>query len=229
MNAKVREGNRSAADPAVNSGRTASELHKPTLRPYVSTLRDIGACAVRRLTAGVAVVLALVLAGCGGSDDDKKTTTSSSRPGTSTTTDSTATTATTAPAATTAAGSATTAATTATTAATDGSPSDTTASTARPAASVVVTLYAQKGEIPPGETQPLEAPAWKATGVGWDPGHVDMIVKRTDGPSVVLDVGAEADGDSRFERIFVVLEVEPGTYAAIASQGGKQAQGSFAL
>ena len=94
---------------------------------------------------------------------------------------------------------------------------------------MVVTLYPQKGEIPPGQTQPLEAPAWKATGVGWDPGHVGLIVKRTDGPSVVLDVGAEADADGRFEQTFVVLEVEPGTYAAIATQGGKRAQGSFAL
>jgi hypothetical protein len=211
----------------VNIGRTTGELDGPMARPYVSTLRCIGARAGRRLAASLVVVLALAggLAGCGGSDDDKTTTTSSSVPGGSTsTTDSTATTATTVLTGTTRAGSANTGATTATTA---GAPPGTSAAPQAP--SVVVTLFAQKGEIPPGQTQPLDAPAWKATGVGWDPGHVDLIVKRSDGPSVVLSIGAEADGDGRFEQTFVVLDVKPGTYAAIASQGGKRAEGSFVL
>ena len=94
---------------------------------------------------------------------------------------------------------------------------------------MTVALYLQKGEIPPGQTQPLEAPAWRATGVGWDPGAVGLIVRRTDGPSVTLDVGAQAGADGRFEQTFVVLEVNPGTYAAIATQGDKRAEGSFVL
>lgn len=185
---------------------------------------------MRRLTAGVAVALAigLGLAGCGGSDDDDKTTTTSSSlpTGTTSTTDPTATTATTASTGTTAAGSATTRAPAATT---PGAPAATSGSTARPAPSVVVTLFLQKGEIPPGQTQPLEAPAWKAVGVGWDPGHVGLVVKRTDGPSVVLDIGAEADAGGRFEQTFVVLDVQPGTYAAIVTQGANRAEGSFSL
>ena len=101
--------------------------------------------------------------------------------------------------------------------------------TVKPAPAVSVALYLQKGEIPPGQTQPLEAPAWRATGVGWDPGGVGLIVKRTDGPSVTLNVGANADADGRFEQTFVVLDVQPGTYAAIATQGDKRAEGSFVL
>jgi hypothetical protein len=174
----------------------------------------------------VALALVLGLAACGGSDDDKKTTTTSLPAGSTSTTDSTATTATTASTATTRAGSGGTGATTATTAAgTPGPP----APTVRPAPSVTVALYLQKGEIPPGQTQPLEAPAWRATGVGWDPGPVGLIVKRSDGPSVVLNIGAQADGDGRFEQTFVALDVEPGTYVAVATQGDKRAEGSFVL
>ena len=199
-------------------------------RPEVTTLPLIGACALRRQTAvfGVALALVLGLAACGGSDDDKKTTTTSlprldvdhrldrhhgddlfdgdddgglgGHRG-------------------------------------DdrldrprhpGTPAPT-PPTVKPAPSVTVALYLQKGEIPPGQTQPLEAPAWRATGVGWDPGAVGLIVKRTDGPSVTLNVGASADADGRFEQTFVVLEVKPGTYAAIATQGDKRAEGSFVL
>lgn len=169
------------------------------------------------------------MAVCGGSDDDDKTTTTSVPAGSTSTTDSTATTATTASTATTRAGAGGTGATSASTAAgTPGTPAPT-APTVKPAPSVTVSLYAQKGEIPPGRTEPLEAPAWRATGLGWDPGAVGLIVRRTDGPSVTLDVGAQADADGRFEQTFVVLEVRPGTYAAIATQGDKRAEGSFVL
>jgi hypothetical protein len=176
---------------------------------------------------GMAAAIASGLVACGGSGD-KTTTTSSSAPAeTTSTTDSTAVTATTAGTGTTAAGSATTHAGTGSTAAsTPGTPAPT---ALRPAPSVVVTLYAQKGEVPPGRTEPLEAPAWKATGGGWDPGPVGLVVKRTDGPSVVLDIGAQADAGGRFEQTFVLLEVRPGTYAATATQGDKRAEGSFVL
>ncbi len=218
----------------VNGGRTADELPRaqwrPELRTAVTTLPLIGACALRRKTAvfGVAVALVVAMGACGGSDDDKKTTTTG-LPGSTSTTDSTATTATTISTATTVAGSSGTGATTASTApGTPGTPGPT-SPTVKPSPSVTVALYLQKGEIPPGQTQPLEAPAWRATGVGWDPGSVGLIVKRTDGPSVTLNVGANADADGRFEQTFVVLEVEPGTYAAIATQGDKRAEGSFIL
>ena len=176
----------------------------------------------------MAVALVVALGACGGSDDDEKTTTTSLPGGSTSTTDSTATTATTISTATTTAGSAGTGATASTAPGTPGTPAPT-SPTVKPAPAVTVALYLQKGEIPPGQTQPLEAPAWRATGVGWDPGSVGLIVKRTDGPSVTLNVGANADADGRFEQTFVVLEVEPGTYAAIATQGDKRAEGSFVL
>ncbi len=202
-------------------------MWRPCPRPGVTTLPLIGACALRRQTAafGVALALVLGLAACGGSDDDKKTTTTSLPAGSTSTTDSTATTATTASTATTAGAGATTAPTAP---GTPGTPAPT-PPTVKPAPAVTVALYLQKGEIPPGQTQPLEAPAWRATGVGWNPGAVGLIVKRTNGPSVTLNVGANADADGRFEQTFVVLEVQPGTYAAIATQGDKRAEGSFVL
>ena len=174
----------------------------------------------------MALALVLGLAACGGSDDDKKTTTTSLPAGSTSTTDPTATTATTASTATTAARPARRPPRPPR--ARRGTPAPT-PPTVKPAPAVTVTLYLQKGEIPPGQTQPLEAPAWRATGVGWDPGPVGLIVKRTNGPSVMLNVGANADADGRFEQTFVVLEVQPGTYAAIATQGDKRAEGSFVL
>lgn len=172
--------------------------------------------------------LALGSSACGWSGDDDgptSTTTSSSRPPAATTStiaaEGAATTTVTvaAPA---------TAATQATTATTAGSTPGTPA-TSKPAPAMTVTLYARKGEVPPGQTAPLDAPAWRATGVGWEPGHVDLVVKRSDGPSVVLDIGAQADDAGRFEQTFVVLDVDPGTYVATASQGANRAESSFVL
>lgn len=100
----------------------------------------------------------------------------------------------------------------------------------RPGPRMQVSLYAQAGEVPPGRVAQLEAPAWKATGSGWDRGDVDLFIRRAGGEGAVLDVGASADSSGRWEQTFVLPSDAPaGSYLAVASQGSLHAEGSFVL
>ena len=100
----------------------------------------------------------------------------------------------------------------------------------RPAPTVRVSLYAQAGEVPPGRVYPLDAPAWKATGTGWDAGDVDVFVKRAGGEGAVLDVGAQADTSGAWMQTFVLpTDAPPGSYVLVASQGALRAEAGFVL
>jgi hypothetical protein len=109
-------------------------------------------------------------------------------------------------------------------------PPTTTRRPVRPAATVRVSLYARAGEVPPGRVDPLDAPAWKATGAGWDGGHVDVFVKRAGGEGAVLDVGARADASGAWMQTFVLpTDAPPGSYVVVASQGALRAEASLVL
>ena len=100
----------------------------------------------------------------------------------------------------------------------------------RPSPAVRVSLYAQAGEVPPGRVDPLDAPAWKATGTGWDAGDVDVFVKRAGGEGAVLDVGARADASGAWMQTFVLpTDAPPGSYVVVASQGALRAEAGLVL
>jgi hypothetical protein len=109
-------------------------------------------------------------------------------------------------------------------------PRTTTRRPVRAAPTVRVSLYARAGEVPPGRVVPLDAPAWKATGAGWDGGHVDVFVKRAGGEGAVLDVGARADASGAWIQTFVLpTDSPPGSYVVVASQGALHAEASLVL
>jgi hypothetical protein len=94
---------------------------------------------------------------------------------------------------------------------------------ARP--TVRVSLFAEAGETPPGRVQPLDSPAWKATGAGWRPGDVDLAIRRAG--ETVLAARGRAVASGNWELTFVLAR--PGTYVAVASEGPLSAEISFVV
>jgi hypothetical protein len=93
-----------------------------------------------------------------------------------------------------------------------------------------MSLYAAAGDVPPGRIDPLEAPAWKATGSGWAPGDVDVSVRRSAGDVAVLEMGARADASRRWDVTFVLpSDALSGPYVAVASQGRLVEEASFVV
>ena len=101
--------------------------------------------------------------------------------------------------------------------------------TTRPAPTLDVVLYAKAGQVPPGRVGRLDAPAWKATGSGWDAGDVELVVRPAAGGEAVLSADGRAGESGTWEQIFVLTGAKPGTYVAVASQGSRQAESSFVL
>lgn len=97
---------------------------------------------------------------------------------------------------------------------------------ARP--TVQVSMLAKAGETAPGRVQPLDAPAWKATGSGWREGDVTLEIRRPGEAELVAGVPGRADRSGRWEQTFVLpVPASPGTYVAVASQGRLSAEASF--
>ena len=108
------------------------------------------------------------------------------------------------------------------------------ATTAEPESSsgtaiVRVVQYAKAGERPPGRTSPLDHPGWRATGSGWKPGDVDLVIRASGGTTTVLEVGARAGDGGAWDQTFVLTGAAPGPYVAVATQGLLRAEATFDL
>ena len=101
---------------------------------------------------------------------------------------------------------------------------------ARSNPTVSVSLHAAAGDVPPGRIDPLEAPAWKASGSGWAPGDVDVSVRRSKGDGALLEMRARADASGRWDVTFVLpSDALSGSYVVVASQGRLVEEASFVL